>query len=766
MMNKLKWAAAVVILLLLFYLLIPLHLENLDDYSTLVTDSNDEVLRAFLNQNQQWHFPLQHDVKIPAKLETAVLTYEDRFFYKHPGINPVAIVRAFWLNIKHKRVKSGGSTITMQLARISQPKARTIPHKILEILQALKLEIKYSKKDILRMYLSHAPYGRNIVGYRAASLKYFGKEPQNITWSEAATLAVLPNAPGLIAPGMQQKRLETKRNKLLKRLHDKGLIDAASLELCFLENLPDQVIALPQLAPHLSRKINRQNPGKQVKTTLDKITQQKAEAVMVRHAEYQQSYGVQNLAVLIASTKSGEIKAYLGSQDYWDNEHNGKVDGVVAPRSTGSTLKPFLYALSMDKGLILPQTKIKDIPTYFAAFTPENASLKFNGLVTCHDALAFSLNVPAVRLLNAFGLHEFYRFLELGKVTTLFRKPDDYGLTLIIGGSEATLFDLVQLYRGLGNYGQFGNIYWKDGAEESEAVSLISPAASYLTLEIMNDLKRPGAEFYWNQYENSKQIAWKTGTSFGQRDAWALGVNPDWTVGVWIGNFTGEGNPALTGAGSAGPLLFEIFSSLPDVGMDNWFEAPLNQMDAVEICSVSGYSAGQFCPEVDTVLAPIMKNPLKICPYHKQIFLTDSGSEQVCSLCWEQDEYHSEIILEYPPAIRKQLEARGQDIARIPAHRKTCQASGNNEVLGILYPREDVAIYIPRDLGGVKQRTLLQAAHSESDARVYWYLDNEYLGLTTKKHELAREIGKGLHNLKLIDQDGNSAEVEFQVYSK
>jgi len=708
----------------------------LEDYSTLVTDSDGDILRAFLNSNEQWHFPLDQESPIPAKLETAVLTYEDRFFYKHPGINPVSIGRAFWLNVKHKRVLSGGSTITMQLARISQPKSRTIPHKILEILQALKLEIRYSKVDILRMYLSHAPYGRNIVGYRAASLKYFGKEPQNITWSEAATLAVLPNAPGLIAPGMQQEKLKTKRNRLLRKLNRLGKIDDDSLELCFLESLPNKVISLPQLAPHLARKVNLENPGEQVQTTLDKEIQQRSEGLLSRHSEFLQSYGIDNLSLLICDTKSGEIRAYIGSQNFWDYEKSGMVDGVLASRSTGSTLKPFLYGLSMDKGIILPQTKIKDIPTYFASFTPENASLKYSGLVTSHDALVHSLNVPAVRLLNKFGLHEFYRFLELGGVSTLFREPDLYGLTLIIGGSEATLYDLVQLYRGLGSYGKFGKIKWKAEDVVPEQISLISPAASYLTLAMMSDLKRPGVELYWDQYENSRPLAWKTGTSFGQRDAWALGVNPEWTIGVWVGNFTGEGNPALSGAASAGPILFDLFASLPQDESENWFEAPLNEMDAAVICRTSGFSAGKFCTELDTVLAPFMEKPLKICPFHKQIYVSDDEAEQVCSLCWEAGKQHAKIVTSYPPAVRKQFEKRGQEIEVIPPHRKSCESGGNEEVLAILYPKNDVAIFIPKDLGGVKQRILLRAAHSESESTVYWYLDDKYLGLTNNFHDV------------------------------
>jgi penicillin-binding protein 1C len=763
--KKKKFAAVAIMLPLLIYILIPIHQENLENYSTVVTDKDGKILRAFLNSDEQWHFRFDNDIKIPEKLETAVLTYEDRYFYYHPGINPYAIFRAIWLNIKFGKVKSGGSTITMQLARISKPKARTLINKLFEVIQATKLEIKYSKKSILRKYLENAPYGGNIVGFRAASLKYYGKEPNSLTWSEAATLAVLPNAPGLIAPGKNQEILLKKRNRLLKILHERDFIDKNLLELSLLETLPDRSINFPQLANHLAEEINSTNNGLLVETTLDFNIQKRVEEVAKRYSQMQQFYGIDNLSILISNTETGEIVAYVGSQDYWDNEHNGKVNGVIAPRSTGSTLKPFLFALSIDDGLILPQTMMKDIPTYFSAFTPENASEKYLGLVTAHEALVKSLNIPAVRLLNTYGYNEFYRFLELGGISTLFREPEEYGLTLIIGGSEATLFDLVQLYQGLGNFGEFSKISWVKNENDLKKKTLISPGASFLTLEMMSDLKRPGIEKYWQNFPNSKRIAWKTGTSYGQRDAWAIGVNPQWTVGVWVGNFPGEGNNSLSGAASAGPLLFDLFSLLPDSGAE-WFEQPFSDMQLVKLCKTSGFTAGKNCTEVDTVWAPRNNKNLPLCTFHRKIYVNEDESKQVCSNCWEAGKYHDKIITDYPPKVKKYLRMRGLANFDIPPHNEECSAVNSENELVITYPKSNVSIFIPKDFGGIKQGITLEAVHSQKKIEIFWYLDDEYIGKTFENHTMLCNVGQGLHTLFLVDQNGVSDEITFEVLSK
>ncbi len=765
MQKKYRIAAIVFLSLLLFYFVVPLNLDRFRDYSTMVLDNDDQILRVFLNDQEQWCLPPINDNVIPTKLETTVLTYEDRSFFYHLGINPWSLLRAFYLNIKYGKVISGGSTITMQVVRMAAQNPRTIPYKLLEIFQALKLEIKFSKSQILKMYLNHAPYGRNIIGIRAAALKYFGREPENLTWSEAATLAVLPNAPGLISPGKQQQKLISKRNRLLETLLQRGIIDEATCNLSKLESVPDIVYMLPMLAPHLSRQAAQEANSTIIHTTLNKQIQRDTESILTQQAEYLQSIGINNICALICKTKTGEIAAYCGSQDFWDIDRNGQVDGVQAARSPGSTLKPFLYALSMDDGILLPETRLNDVPTYFGAFSPENVGKNYDGLVTAHEALVRSLNVPAVRLLYTYGLVEFYESLKAAGISTLFRRSNEYGLTLIIGGAEANLFDLAGLYRGLGNGGRFSKLYWNKTEKFKNEIQIISPGASYLTLDIMQDVIRPGSEYYWHQYEDQWPLAWKTGTSFGNRDAWAIGINPEWTIGVWVGNFTGEGNPALSGAATAGPILFDIFNSLPKDTAKNWFSPPLQQT-RVSICKDSGYLATENCPDKLDVWAPLNMKPLKFCPYHKKRFLNDAETFTVCSHCWEEENYHEMCTLEYPPIVAKYLRKRGQIVPKILPHNLQCDRIRQDKTIEIIYPTKGSVIYIPKDMGGIKQKLTIKIANRNRQSRIFWYLDSIYLGTSDDEDDMSLDITKGHHKLYITDEFGNDAEVSFKVISK
>ncbi len=764
MLNKFKKPALILVLLSIIYILIPIHLERFQDYGKMVLDEDDRILRIFLNSQQQWCLP-PAQTDIPTKLEKAVLTFEDKTFYYHPGVNPWSLLRAVYLNIKHGKVISGGSTITMQVARISSQKSRTIPQKILEILQAIKLEVRYSKKQILRMYLDHAPYGRNIVGFRAAALKYFTREPENLTWSEAALLAVLPNSPGLISPGQQQQILLQKRNKLLDKLVDRGIINPATCTLGKLEPVPETCYSIPVYAPHLSRRAARDTESNIIRTTINKDIQSYTETILKQYSEYLKTLGIGNTCALICRTDTGEIVAYCGSQDFWDIENQGQVDGIIAPRSPGSTLKPFLYSLCIDEGILVPETKLIDVPTYFGAFSPENANKQYDGLVTAHEALVRSLNVPAVRLLYTLGLEKFYYSLKAAGISTLFRRPDEYGLTLIIGGSEATLLDLTALFRGLGNEGRFGELTWNRENKFGIETELISPAACYLTLDMMQDVMRPGAEYYWHQYEDQSPLAWKTGTSYGNRDAWAIGVNPQWTIGVWAGNFNGEGNPTISGAATAGPILFEIFNSLPKNPDMNWFDLPVNYTTA-EICTESGYLASDCCSKTKTILVPDNKKPLKFCPFHKKRFLDLEENYIVCSHCWQEGNYQIQNVLEYPPVVAKYLKKRGQSVPHLKTHNPLCDWVQNNNTLEIIYPTDGAVIYIPKDFGGIKQKMTIKIANMNKNPRVFWYLDSVYLSSTTAKEELSINIEKGSHKIYITDETGNESKVQFKIISQ
>ncbi|MBE9469529.1 MAG: penicillin-binding protein 1C [Bacteroidetes bacterium] len=736
------------------------------DYSQIVKDKNGKVLRIFLNNNEQWCLPPEDTIKIPDKLKESIICFEDNYFKWHIGINPVSIVRATYQNISEKHIVSGASTITMQLARIRKHRKRTFFNKIIEMFEALKIEFYYSKNKILMLYLNHAPFGGNIKGYRAASYRYFDKPAQKLSWAEASTLAVLPNAPGLVSPSKNQKKLKEKRNSLLKKLFKKNKINKKTLELALLEPIPLKVHRFKIIAPHLTQKIHSNNKSKKiVKTTIDADIQEYTEILCKQHIAFLQRQGIRNGAALVIETQTGKVRAYVGSQDYFDFDSQGQVDGVNAPRSSGSILKPFLYALSIDEGIIIPQTLIKDVPTYFDAFSPHNADKKFIGIVSAKEALVHSLNVPAVRLLNTYGVYRFYSFLKYAGITTLFRPADDYGLPLIIGGAEVTMWDMVKLFRGLAKNGKINNSYYlkKDSTiNKNNSLQLISPGACYLTLEMLKELKRPGAEYYWQQYHNQKPIAWKTGTSYGHKDAWAVGVTPQWTIAVWTGNFTGEGNVNNAGAKSAGPLLFDILNSLPHNNRIKWFTKNEIDFKTIKVCKETGFLAGPYCDNTEMVYVPENMKPLKLCPYHKNIFVDKDEEYTVCSWCWEKG-FHEKHYLNYPVDVLYQLKKRGQTIENIPTHNPKCNKKQSSKPLSFIYPRNNARIWIPRDFNGKHQKLIARVAHKMSEKTVFWYIDDIYLGSTSDKHVKAIDINKGWHNLLVTDEDGYKDKIRFYV---
>ncbi len=759
----------IISLLVIFavYIIIPLPSPLFkDDYSQVVTDENGNILRVFLNADEQWCLPPSGKENIPEKLKVAVINYEDSYFKWHWGVNPVSLFRAAYQDLTEGKIVSGASTITMQVARLMKPKPRTVINKLLEILLAVKIEFHYSKENILKEYLDHAPFGGNIRGYRAASMKYFEKSPKELSWAEAAALAVLPNAPGLVTPFSGNKILKQKRNKLLKKLFDKEIIDRSTYKLSLLEPIISRVYPFRITAPHFTQRVVNQYKNKKViKTTIDIKLQQYLDLLVKQYSRRLKNEGIKNCAAIVLETKTGKVKAYIGSQDYFDVQNQGMVDGVRAPRSSGSILKPFLYALSIDDGIIIPQTLIKDIPSYFDGYSPQNYDTKFNGVVTAEDALIRSLNVPAVRLLNTYGIYKFYTFLKTAGISTLFRSADDYGLPLIIGGAEVTLYDMAMLYRGLANEGVFRKSYFVEDDtlnSKSENPQLISPGSCYLTLEMLKNLKRPGGEFFWKTFQNQTPVAWKTGTSFGGKDAWAIGVTPKWTVGIWAGNFDAEPNSNLTGVGTAGPLLFEIINYLPVNQQNKWFEKADMDFKTVQVCKETGFLASQYCDDKIQVDVPLNMAPLRICPFHKNIFVDPKTGYEVCSKCWGPDRVEKHILV-FPSDVNYYLRKRGKVVEVFPPHNPACGTQNDTDPIDILYPVKMTKIWLPRDYNGKVQKLIIRVAHNRTDKKIFWYVDDSYLGITKHTNEKAVTLNKGWHNLYVIDEDGYSDKVRFFV---
>ena len=747
------------------YVFLPFSQETLRrDYSQTILAKDSTILRVFLNDEQQWCLSPKLQSTVPNNLKVAVTTFEDQYFDYHSGVNPLAIARAIYLNVKNRRVVSGGSTITMQLARMIKRQPRTLENKFLEMLLALKLEWKYSKEEILKDYLTHAPYGSNIRGYLAASHRYFGKEPRNLTWSEAATLAVLPNAPGLIFPTKNTDKLLKKRNALLLRLFEDNEIDSETYELSLLEKIPDHIFPFPLAAPHLTDRIHSENQLPVIVTSIDQHIQSETDFFVKQHSSQLAQMGIENACAMVVDNTSGNVLSYVGSQDYNDLDHHGRVDGIRANRSSGSILKPFLYALSLDEGLVLPKTLIKDVPTYFESFVPSNASEKFQGIVPANQALIHSLNVPAVRLLNAYGVSNFYNSLKAAGVESLFRNADDYGLPLILGGAEVNPWDMAAMYRGISRGGIFEGISFYQSRDQNlpNEQRLVSGAASYLVLEELKELIRPGLEFYWKKYSSQVPIAWKTGTSYGHKDAWAVGTTPQWTIVVWVGNFEGLSNKNISGMRSAGPLLFSILNALPVDQKLKWFEPNRSDFMPVKICKETGFYPNEFCENIETVNAPQGMKPLKICPYHQRFFLSPDHKHVVCSHCWSGNQV-AQTFLKYTPDVNYYLRENGNLIVQEPEHNPACPIGKEQGVLEIIYPRNNTNVFVPKDFDGKYQPIIGRVATQFPNRELFWYIDDEFLGSSLNNSSLPLNPLPGNHTLTIVDTEGNKDQVKFSA---
>jgi penicillin-binding protein 1C len=747
-------------------------------YSTVLESNNGQLLGARIAADEQWRFPAVDSV--PFKYERCVLNFEDRYFYQHPGINLVSIARAFVQNIKAGSIVSGGSTVTMQVCRLARgQKSRSVKNKLVEMVWALHLELRMSKSEILNLYASHAPFGGNVVGLDAAAWRYFGRDSYQLSWAESATLAVLPNAPSLIYPGRLDQKLKLKRDGLLKKLLIRNEIDSLTYDLAVMEPLPEKVNALPNIAYHLVQKAVAEEKGKRIRSTIDVVLQEQVNAIVQKHHSIQKGNHVNNIAVIVAEISTKKVRAYVGNVIGKDSLlHGNLVDVIQAERSSGSILKPFLYCKMLDEGVLTPKMLIPDIPVRLGGFTPVNFDREYNGAVPAEEALARSLNIPAVHLLREFGVAPFHSFLKKTGMSTLSHHPDYYGLSLILGGAEVKLWDLTGMYTSLaailktyndedGLYisDPFAKLVWKENhQEESGKLVLNQPiiraASVYSTLDALLKVKRPESEAGWENFAASKKIAWKTGTSFGFRDAWAVGVSSKYVVAVWVGNADGEGRPGLTGVSSAAPVLFDVFSCLP---ASSWFAVPEDEMDEIEVCAQSGYLPGENCDEHKTVLVP-SGNKVGICPWHQKIHLTEDGFYRVNASCYPVAKMQHRNFFVLPPAIEYYYKRNNALYSTLPPLLSGCMEM--EQQMEFIYPREWNKLFIPVDLDGTPGKLIFDLAHRQNSVGVYWYLDEKFLGKTNGIHQLEIRPEAGWHKITVNDNLGNSIGKNFMVVNK
>lgn len=767
--QRIKIIGLVIVLLALWFAFcLPKPLFK-DPMSTLLEDRKGVLLAAKIAEDGQWRFPLSDT--LPDKFIKSISYFEDEYFFYHPGINPVSLFRAFKQNIAAGKIVSGGSTISMQTIRLARKgQSRTIYQKIIEMIQALRMEITYSKNEILNLYASHAPFGGNVVGLEAASWRYFGRSPEQLSWGEMTALAVLPNAPSLVYPGKNHQKLLIKRNHLLDKLNENGVIDQETCELAKAEPLPGSPKAIPSISPHLlERLVAEGHRGERCMTSIDKSLQEKANRIVNEYFQVYSQNEIYNIAALVIDVESAEVLAYVGNSNCNSDGCGGKVDIITAPRSTGSIMKPFLYTFMLQDGALLPHSLVPDIPTQIAGFSPKNFDESYDGAVPASEALARSLNIPAVRMLQDYGIENFYHQLSKLQLHTINQSANHYGLSIILGGAEATLWDLSNAYlriaQTLNDKGiQVPASFFSEEEKSYQTVEqdVFDIGALWWTAEALSTLNRPWQESGWQDFQSAQKIAWKTGTSFGHRDAWAIGFTPKHVVAVWVGNADGEGRPGLTGLGMAAPVLFKIFKYLP---YEEWFEKPDWDLNPVKVCKESGYLASSICEQTEELMLPKAAIKTGICPFHQLVHLDKNKQFRVTSSCYSVAEMQTVPWFILPPVQEWYFKRKNPFYKSLPPYQAGCDEASSQD-MAVIYPKDFTRIFIPRQLDGSIGKAVFEIAHRDLETTIFWHLDQQFLGTSKGQHRMEISPEAGTHQMTLVDEQGESLSWTFDVLER
>ncbi len=730
-----------------------------------VVDKDNNTLRLFLPNDDMWRFPVALEDVSQDYIQT-VLASEDRHYYMHPGINPLAIVRAAVANIKAGRVVSGGSTITMQLARLMEPKERTFWSKLIEAFRALQLEAKYDKRTLLERYVNMAPYGRNIVGVGAAAHFYFRKSPSGLSVAEAALLTLLPRAPTAFDPIRNPNVCLAARNKVLDSLAAQGIITAAQARIAKKRPLPTRLASVPFQAPHLSRMVRDGADEKGiVRTNIDSALQHATHTVLTTDLVNLRRQGIENAAAVVIETKTGAVRAFVGSANFFDKEHAGQINGVTMRRSPGSSLKPLLYAQAFDTGLIVPESILLDVPTRFGYYEPRNYDGQFRGRVSAEDALIHSLNVPAVRLLSHVGLDSFYELLKKAGISTLDKPASYYGLPLILGAEEARLLDITAIYSAFAR----GGIYLSPALLQSEKQfgdkRICSEEAVAFLTDILSKVERPDLPRSWKLARNAVAVAWKTGTSYGHRDAWAFGYSGNYAVGVWVGSFSGKPVQGISGAKQAGPLLFDIFKAIEPSG-SKLPRFPQARFSSIEVCELSRQLPGPACRQTRTIQYIPGVSHFVPDTTHRHIFLDADTGLRLRGDCLAGHNVTSSTVIIDPPELTAWRLQEGIPVESFPRLDPQC-GHAESDAPHILSPVDQAVYQFREGVPAQYQQLAFQARAGQTGAEtLYWYVDGILVGQAQPGKTVFYDLTPGQHTLMVVDDNGASDSVAFAVERK
>jgi penicillin-binding protein 1C len=786
-----RWARRVVVgvagMLVLFLLLNWLFpLPDRIEYSTIVVDNKGEVIHAYLTRDQQWRMKTGLD-EISPLLRKTIVRKEDRYFYYHPGVNPLAMLRALGRNILRMRRTSGASTITMQVARALEPKRRTYGNKLIEVFRAFQLEWKYSKDEILQLYLNKVPYGGNIEGVKSASILYFSKNPDHLSLAEITALSVIPNRPSTLVMGKHNDRIVAERNKWLRRWAREKIFTPKEIEDALAEPLVAVRGTVPTLVPQLAIKLKKS--GRDIiHTTIDLNEQLKIEKLVKDYSRTLTLNNIRNAAVIVLDNQTHRVVSYIGSADFHDSADGGQVNGAASIRQPGSTLKPLLYGLCIDAGLLTPKMTITDVPVNFEGYAPENYDQKFNGYVTMDYALGHSLNIPAVKSLKSLGKDVLIQKLALCGFRQVDKDRSRLGLSMILGGCGATLEELTGLYSIFANEGRWVRpVYTTDDTAVGAGIAasatlrngwrpksgvipaggpggpggqrILSPAATFMINDILSKVNRPDFPVNWTSTVHLPKIAWKTGTSYGRRDAWSIGYNKRYTVGVWVGNFSGVGVPELSGANVATPLLFTVFNTIDYDDDGSWFSQPAD-CDIRMVCTETGLPPADFCSHLVTDYFIPLVSPTRKCDNMQEVFVSPDEKMSYCRMCLPESGYKKKLYKVVPPEMREYYEANRMAYTPIPAHNPACEKVFLEGGPVVMSPANGSEYLINRKDPEPLQ---LRCRVGNDVSKVYWYINDKFYKAGEAGGRQYFIPGEGPVKISCTDDKGRNRNIWIRV---
>ncbi|WP_222615427.1 penicillin-binding protein 1C [Persicimonas caeni] len=766
--------------------------------SMVVTWRDGSTAHVLLSGDDKQRIPVELDRVDPAYVE-ALIALEDERFWHHPGVDPIAIVRAAWSNVRYGEVVSGGSTITMQLVRLLEPRPRTLGSKMVEALRAMQLEVHMSKEEILEAYLRFVPYGGNREGIETASLAYFEQSAEVMSDAQIATLLAVPQNPTLHHPSeANAERLEKTRNRIAKKLFEEGALSAGkgggglSVEEAYAqvaaEEVPVAMTQLPRRLPHLAFWLRARSPEEgRFETTLDRYAQATVEELVDARRAVAETHGIHNTAVVVAEHQTGEIRALVGNFDFSDARHGGQIAGFDVARSTGSLLKPFLYAQGIDDGLIAPEHLESDIPVTYGTYSPENYNYEYSGLVRMDDALARSLNVPFVNLLGEVGVDRFQSTLRALGLRRFNPRPGDTGLSIAVGGVEATPVEVAELYAALANDARatelrvlakaatpaqngahtvFDTVSERrkntvsDTAKRDSGV--VSSGAAWLTRQALRRRDRPDFPGRARGTGTSGAIHWKTGTSSGHKDAWTAGSSSRYTAVVWMGNLTNSPSTYLVGSQAAAPLFFDILEALDDTTrLDD--PMPNEVMTEVEVCSFSGHLPSGACEHIEEVYLPTRSVPTERCPYHVEVDVDLETGRALTPRCRQGREFETRSFVQLPPDVRRWMEERLGDVSEPPPMHSDCGAAREAAPPAIASPPPGQTLVLMPGIPKERQKVLLQAHAANSQSQLSWFVNGRFLGKVDGDDTLWWTPAQGEHELVVMNTAGQASRRKLVV---